>query len=153
MGEGCKGSGEAVDTREAGRVSARVAYLPRWAFSPDRWPPVVPVRTLTLARTPDCATVRLEEMTRLPDWQLREILPALVVVARASPTPNRALDATITELVALAERRGLRATLTRLERSADIPDAPIPWHAVLPRNGEGSTFADPSPAVDPSPKA
>lgn len=94
-------------------------------------------------------------MTRLPDWQLRQILPALVNASRQSPTPNRALEATIAELVMIAQRRGMQSVLVRLEHDAaraavehELARAgPIEWEKVTQRiepvssrgNGPAST--------------
>jgi hypothetical protein len=58
-------------------------------------------------------------MARLPDWELRVILPALVYAARAMPVPNRELDLTIRRLTTLAHERGLEGTLATLEGLED----------------------------------
>lgn len=69
---------------------------------------------------------------RVPDWQLREILPALVHVAREAPAPRRTLDDTIGAMVEQARRRGMMSLLAELER-----------------DGNGPAEADPSPTRVP----
>ena len=56
---------------------------------------------------------------RLPDWQLRIILPVMAAAARAQSTPNRDLDKIVDELVAIAKHRGLESLLATLEREAE----------------------------------
>ncbi len=83
---------------------------------------------------------------RMANWQLRIVLPTLVRVARASEAPNPQLDLIIAELTAVAHLRGLESILTGIGQEYAL--------SVAGRgNGEGPTPADPSPAVDPSPKA
>jgi hypothetical protein len=55
-------------------------------------------------------------MARLPDRELRVILPALVYAARSSPAPNRELDLVIRRLILIAQERGLPSVLTDLDR-------------------------------------